>query len=247
MFNRMCLAALLLWPAAPPADAQQGGDLQARILYAYYSEDLNQLADLTQSLGEQVKSAPTTALRYHLAHADYRFAELARERLGARAEAALKDCVAQLRAILEQDAESVEALALDSACREELAAHAPLQAVMLRARAASRLQEAYRLAPSNPRVNLLMAQAGLARGKPDSPERRRALAQLQSAAQLFDESSATSADTPGWGHAQAYLALGHEMRLRGDVLEARNWVEKALIAAPDFKAAQRELKAILGR
>ena len=46
---------------------------------------------------------------------------------------------------------------------------------------------------------------------------------------------------PGWGHAEAYLALGHQLLQRGDVLGARNWIERALIAAPDYKAAQREL------
>jgi hypothetical protein len=29
--------------------------------------------------------------------------------------------------------------------------------------------------------------------------------------------------------------------MRGDVLGARNWIEKALIAAPDYKMAQRQL------
>jgi hypothetical protein len=29
--------------------------------------------------------------------------------------------------------------------------------------------------------------------------------------------------------------------MRGDPLGARNWIEKALIAAPDYKTAQRRL------
>ncbi len=68
-----------------------------------------------------------------------------------------------------------------------------------------------------------------------------AFAELQLAAQLFEQSSGTSIDTPGWGHAEAYLALGRELQARGDHLGARNWIEKSLIAAPDYKAAQRQL------
>ena len=63
--------------------------------------------------------------------------------------------------------------------------------------------------------------------------------------QLFDVTSATSIDTPGWGHAEAFLALGRELQARGDQLGARNWIEKALIAAPDYKAAQRQLALLV--
>jgi Tfp pilus assembly protein PilF len=73
------------------------------------------------------------------------------------------------------------------------------------------------------------------------------LARLQLAAQLFDAASATSIDAPGWGHAEAYLALGRELQSRGDQLGARNWIEKSLIAAPDYKAAQRQLALLVHR
>jgi Tfp pilus assembly protein PilF len=72
-----------------------------------------------------------------------------------------------------------------------------------------------------------------------------AFAQLQLAAQLFDGTSATGIDTPGWGHAEAYLALGSQLQARGDQLGARNWIEKSLIAAPDYKAAQRQLALLV--
>jgi hypothetical protein len=37
------------------------------------------------------------------------------------------------------------------------------------------------------------------------------------------------------------------LQLRGDVLGARNWIEKSLIVAPDFKAAQRQLASLVRR
>ena len=87
--------------------------------------------------------------------------------------------------------------------------------------------------------------AGLARAKPGSDEQRRAFAELERAAQLFDASSATNIDTPGWGHAEAYLALGEQLQARGDPVGARNWMEKSLLAAPDYKAAQRQLAQLV--
>jgi hypothetical protein len=102
------------------------------------------------------------------------------------------------------------------------------------------------MAPRNPRVVFLDAMNGLARSKQNSAEHQVAFAQLQLAAQLFDEAPATRIDAPGWGHAEAYLALGRELILRGDRLGARNWIEKSLIVAPDYKAAQRQL-ALLTR
>jgi tetratricopeptide (TPR) repeat protein len=233
------LTALLLSLAA---QAQEGGDIQAQIVYAYQTEDLNSLADLVQNLTAQVKSdAQDTSLRYHLAHAQYRYGELSRDRHNRQAETAFSDCIDELKPVLEKNVKSVEALALQSACYSELADLKSLEAVLLRSRAAERLQAASKLEPRNPRVLLLAAMQEMRRAKPGSPASQRAFADLQLAAHLFDESSGTGNDAPGWGHAQAYLALGRELQVRGDHLGARNWIEKALIAAPDYKAAQRQL------
>jgi hypothetical protein len=38
--------------------------------------------------------------------------------------------------------------------------------------------------------------------------------------------------------------MGRELQARGDTLDARNWIEKSLIAAPDYKAAQRQLASL---
>ena len=67
----LTISVLLL--TAAPAPAQQGGDIQAQILYAYQTEDGNSLANLIQDLAAQVKTdAGDASLRYHLAHAQYR-------------------------------------------------------------------------------------------------------------------------------------------------------------------------------
>jgi hypothetical protein len=225
--------------------AQEGGDTQAQIDYAYQTEDGNRLASLIQNLNTRVKdNSADISLRYHLAHAQYRFGQLSGERHAHAAEAAFSDCIDELKPAIDKDVKSAESMVLQSACYSGLADLKSLEAVLLRSRAADRLNSALKLQPRNPRAVLLSALQDLRHAKPGSPEGQRGFAELRSAAELFEQSSGTSDEAPGWGHAEAYLALGRELQIRGDHLGARNWIEKALIAAPDFKTAQRQLASL---
>ena len=246
LIRSILLTAMLL--TAVTVMAQEGGDTQAQIDYAYQTEDGNRLANLIQNLTTRVKdNSADISLRYHLAHAQYRFGQLSGERHAHAAEAAFSDCIDELKpAIDTKDVKSVESMVLQSACYSGLAELKSLEAVLLRSRAADRLSAALKLQPRNPRAMLLSAQQDLRHAKPGSPEGQRGFAELRSAAELFEQSSGTSNDAPGWGHAEAYLALGRELQIRGDHLGARNWIEKALIAAPDFKMAQRQLASLAG-
>jgi hypothetical protein len=239
------LLSCLLWLPAAELWAQ-GGDLQAQILYAYQAEDGNSLASLVQELTTQVKdNADDASLRYHLAHAQYRRGLLAGEHQARAAETALEDCIEQLRPLVSKEPKPVEALILQSACYAALADHGTLESMLLRSRSDDRLKAALKLAPRNPRAVFFSALQELRQAKPATAPREHAFDELKLAAQLFDASSATSNDTPGWGHAEAYLALGRELQARGDQLGARNWIEKSLIAAPDYKAAQRQLASLV--
>lgn len=238
--RNILLTAMLLTSAG--ALAQEGGDTQAQIDYAYQTEDGNRLTNLIQNLMNQVKdNSGDVSLRYHLAHAQYRFGQLSGERHAHAAEAAFSDCIDELKPVIDKDVKSAESMVLQSACYSGLADLKSLEAVLLRSRAADRLNAALKLQPQNPRAVLLSALQDLRHAKPGSAEGQRGFAKLRSAAELFEQSSGTRDDAPGWGHAEAYLALGRELQIRGDHLGARNWIEKALIAAPDFKTAQRQL------
>jgi tetratricopeptide (TPR) repeat protein len=233
---------ILMLAALTAARAQEGGDTQVQIDYAYQTEDANRLSNLIQNLTARVKNdSADGALRYHLAHAQYRLGLLSRARHARGAGPAFAACIDVLKPVIDTDVKSAEGRVLQSACYSGLADMKSLEAVLLRSRAADRLQSALLLEPRNPRGVLLSAMQDLRHANPGSPEGRRGLAELQSAAELFERSSGTSNDAPGWGHAEAYLALGRELQVRGDHLGARNWIEKALIAAPDYKAAQRQL------
>jgi hypothetical protein len=241
--RNLLLSAVLL---TSPAFAQQGGDLQAQILYAYQTEDAHGLANLIQNLRTQIDSdGADAALRYHMAHAQYRMGLLSGRAHAKAAELAFDDCIDELKPLVLQDVKSAEALALQSACYAELAGFTRLEAALLRSRSADRLKAAMALEPRNPRVVFLSAMQDAAHAKPGTIEQHAAFAQLQLAVRLFDESSATGIDTPGWGHAEAYLALGRELKSRGDRVGARNLIEKSLIVAPEYKAAQRQLSGLV--
>lgn len=236
---------ILMLLAAARVMAQEGGDAQAQIEYAYQTEDGNRLTNLVQNLTNQVRdNSADISLRYHLAHAQYRFGQLSGERHAHAAETAYSDCIDALKPAVDKDVKSAESMALQSACYSGLADLKLLEAVLLRSRAADRLNSALKLQPRNPRAVLLSAMQDLRHAKPGSPQGQRGFAELRSAAELFEQSSGTREDAPGWGHAEAYLALGRELQIRGDHLGARNWIEKALIAAPDFKTAQRQLASL---
>src|SRR3984885_3733313 len=243
--RNILLTVMLL--AAAEVMAQEGGDTQAQIDYAYQTEDGNRLPNLIQNLTTPVKdNSADISLRYHLAHAQYRFGQLSGERHAHAAEAAFSDCIDELKPAIDKDVKSAESMVLQSACYSGLADLKSLEAVLLRSRAADRLSAALKLQPRNPRAVLLSALQDLRHAKPGSPESQRGLAELRSAAELFEQSSGTSDDAPGWGHAEAYLALGRELQTRGDLLGDRTWLEKALIAAPDYKTAQRQLASLSG-
>jgi hypothetical protein len=242
--RKLVVSAMLLLATA--SSAQQGGDLQAQILYAYHTEDTNSLANLIQDLSTQVKAgAGDATLRYHLAHAQYRRGLLDGAAGAHHAETAFADCIDQLKPVLSQDVKSVEALVLQSACYAGLADYRKIGSVLLRSRSEERLSAALTLAPHNPRAVFLSSMDGLRQAKPGTALREQAFARLQLAVQLFDASPATNTDAPGWGHAEAYLALGRELQSRGDQLGARNWIEKSLISASDYKAAQRQLAQLV--
>ena len=202
------LGAVLLLSLALAAAAQEGGDLQAQILYAYQTEDFGELGNLVQRLGNQVKAGGAdAALRYHLAHAEYRFGLLAQRERRKAAGPAFSDCIDQLKPVIDQDRKSAEALALQSACysraRQGSASGGRAAAVPCARRGSSPRLE---LAPRNPRVLYLVAMDGFARSKPSSAESQRAFAH------------------PAAGRAAVRAVLGHaRRRARAGGMPRRIW------------------------
>src|SRR5208337_3118618 len=119
---RVASLVLIAMFAAAPAQAQEGGDLQAQILYAFHTEDTHQLGNLVQSLTTQVKAGGASAsLHYHLAHALYRYGLLMGDSRSGNSGAAFVDCIDELKPVLEEDVKSAEALILQYVCYANLA------------------------------------------------------------------------------------------------------------------------------
>jgi Tfp pilus assembly protein PilF len=73
-----------------------------------------------------------------------------------------------------------------------------------------------------------------------------AIEKLKKAAVAFEAERQGMDRTPGWGAAETYAYLGRGYLEQGDVLAARDALERALLIAPDFALARRLLQKITG-
>ncbi len=104
------------------------------------------------------------------------------------------------------------------------------------------MERAAKLAPKDPRVLLLQALENGEGGKIDAP----AIVKLRKAAAAFEAERQGVDRTPGWGAAEVYAYLGRGYLEQGDVVNARDALERALLIAPDFALARRLMLKITG-
>jgi tetratricopeptide (TPR) repeat protein len=229
-------------------------DLESRIQYGYFTEDEHSLRNVAESLG-----APDSHDRlksYYVGLLAYRLSLLAQANVaapGAESPAPKKDprksevhtqaqrCVGALEQAMRAQSDFAEALALQSACLGLLAElsswHTPFGAAP---KSATQLRKALQLAPKNPRVLLLDALADYQREQPAG----RSCDKFKGTAAVFDAERANVDQIPGWGAAEAYMWLGRCYLDKGDVVPARDALERALLIAPEFAQARRLLSSI---
>ena len=239
---RRALAALLaLLVAAVYADETHWRDLESRIQYGYYTEDVRALHALADSLASEESQE---ALRgYYAAFAAFRLALLAArspplERATPAAELAQR-CVRALDGLIEAQPGFADALALRAACQQPPVAGGGLHLPFLGHSALKDRERARALAPRNPRVLLVDAAADYELPAQQGGNRERALVRLREAVSAFEAERAGTAPLPGWGAAEAYLLLARDLLDHGDALGARDALERALLIAPDYAEARR--------
>jgi len=132
-----------------------------------------------------------------------------------------------------------EGMALQAACLRELRNLTSLQP-LAGMKSSSQMEKALKLAPKDPRVLLLQALENGDAGKIDNT----GIARLKKAAEAFEAERQGIDRTPGWGAAETYAYLGRGYLDQGDVLAARDALERALLIAPDFALAKRLLTRI---
>lgn len=227
-------------PAAGAATAQDLADFEVKVQYAYFTEDGKLLTSLVRGAAK-----PEAALdRYHLAHANYRMAQVVGARDRKAAVAAANACIDLLDKAMEQQAKFAEAHALQGACYATLASLRSYQAMVLGPLAARQIERALEIAPQNPRAVLVDAQGLRDRPAMFGGDKDKAFERLRRATQLFDAPATTPAGSPTWGRAEAWLDLGRQYAERGDIVNARDAFERALGVASDYAAARRALAAL---
>jgi tetratricopeptide (TPR) repeat protein len=244
------LAALGLVLGTLPTRAttpEELADFEAKADYAFYTEDANALRGLLSS-GAKLFESTRPLERYQFAHAEFRLLQLARARGRAgEAQAAGEACLAALEKANEGPSRFTEGLALEAACAGYLASFGGLRGLVLGRRSEARLEAARALDAGNPRVLLTDGLVHWFRSDATAAERVLAQRSFARAAASFDKVAATTPGEPTWGGAEAWLFLGRALETRGDLLEARDAYEKALLIAPDFAAARRRLASLGGR
>jgi tetratricopeptide (TPR) repeat protein len=237
LFSLACAAVLLAVRVALAADVSWL-DVEGRIQYGFYTEDARSLSDIAEQLS-RTEGAQEPLQYYYAGLANYRLAELLSTRDKEHAREAIDRCVDRLDAALKAETNFAAAFALQSACLRTMAMLKPWKPLAA-SKSTGQMEKAVKLAPRDPRVLLLEALNRDEGGKLDE----QSLKTLQKAAAAFESERQGVDRTPGWGAAEAYTYLGRGYLERGDILKARDALERALLIAPDFAMARRLLNRI---
>ncbi len=233
---------LALLPLSAWAAETNWLDVENRIQYGYYTEDSRMLAGVMELLvPSETQSASQS---YYAGLANYRLTQLAQARDRSRAKETAKACVDSLDRALQNRKDFADALALQSACLEELAALEAWRTPFAASKSGVQIEKARHLAPANPRVLLLDAVQVYERPKATAAEKDRALGGFKKAAAAFEAERQETEHVPGWGAAEAYVYLARCQLERGATLEARDALERALLIAPQFAEARRLMARI---
>lgn len=260
VFAALAMAGASSWAQAP---APAWADVEGRIQYAYFTNDARALNSVLASLkprpgaeGEQSSGEEAGTRAYFRALAYYRLAQVQAPTQKSKARDAIDDCgdavddaVEALPRVPEgldetdaNRARRAEAYALGTACT--LAGREMTSIPFAGGRIGSRIDEAVKLEPKNPRVRLVEALAMFERAGKNTDEKAAALTRLRAATAMFEQARAQASTTPEWGAAEAYAFLGRALIDQRDLVGAREALERSLLIAPDFAFARRLMSQI---
>jgi hypothetical protein len=234
----LALACLALTTQSALAADSAWLDVEGRVQYGFYTEDARTLSDvIAQLTGADDGSDPLR--HYYIGFANYRLSSVLAVRDKTRAREAAARCVSRMDEAVRVKPGFAQGLALQSACLRELSNLTPWKP-LAGPRSAGYMEKAIKLAPKDPRVLLLQALENGESGKLDAT----AITKLRKAAEAFEAERQGVEPTPGWGAAETYTYLGRGYLDQGNVLAARDALERALLIAPDYVLARRLLSRI---
>ncbi|MEN7342140.1 MAG: hypothetical protein AAAFM81_04325 [Pseudomonadota bacterium] len=226
--------------------AAELADTEAIIEYASHVDDFRHLTQVSELLvDESARGDLQKLVHYYSALAAYRAAEID-EDIEFRVGVLLDRCIDQGKAALKIDPEYADALALMGACHGLAASRQPLSAIVSGNFSARELKRALVLEPENPRVQLLQAVTLLRRYE-TGVRMQQARDALARSLQLYDEFVDLEQDGgPQWGREHAHLWMARLARKDEQPALARDHLEQALLIAPQFAEATRELRDLGG-
>ncbi len=256
-------SSLVLVSLANAQSPTDWSDVEGRIQYAYYTNDARALESLLASLKPRAVEGETPAAdagtrHYFSALTHYRIAQVLATANKGRARSAIGACGDETDAAVktlpkvpvglddapEARRQRAESYSLATACT--LAGREMSSLPLLGGRIGSRIDEAVKLEPKNPRVRLVEALAAYERAGKDAAAKSAAVAQLRTSTQMFEAARTGPSTTPEWGAADAYAFLGRVLLAERDIVGAREALERALLIAPDYAMA-RQLMAQITR
>jgi len=229
-------------------------DVEGRIQYAYYTDDARALNGVLAALnpkpveGEEASAPADAGTRaYFRALTQYRLAQVLMTTKKSQAHDAVDNCGKEVDKAVE--ALPKIALGLDETPenrhnRAEAYSLGTACAIAGGNRIGSRIDEAVKLEPKNPRVRLVEALAALERAGKDAAARSAAVQKLRGVTTMFEAARAGASTTPEWGAAEAYAYLGRALFDQRDIVGAREALERALLIAPDYAFARRQMSQI---
>lgn len=254
---------VLACACAPLAHAEVWPDIEGRIQYAYYTNDARALHGVLTSLNPKAADAEGTpsgddavSRAYFRALTHYRLAQVLTATKKSQAKDAIGDCGDEVDNLVDSlpkvpiglDETDVnrqrraEGYALGTACT--LAGREMSSIPFGGGRIGSRIDEAVKLEPKNPRVRLVEALAMFERAGKDSAAKAAALKSLRVVTTMFEQARAGASTTPEWGAAEAYAFLGSALYNMRDVVGAREALERSLLIAPDYAFARKLMAQI---
>lgn len=221
-------------------------DVESRIQYGYFTEDLRALHNLVEPLGQG--DSHDRLKSYYAGLLAYRLTEVSQARAAGAADKGetrqmLERCVTSLDHALQAQSDFADAMALQSVCLGRLAGQSAWRAPFAAPKSATQLRKALQLEPKNPRVLLLEAVDAYERRKTPT-NGAQPCEKFKSTAAVFETERADVDRVPGWGAAEAYMWLGRCYLDNGDGNEARDALERSLLIAPEFAQARRLLSSI---
>lgn len=237
---------LVALPVAAESTAEFD-DAVARLQFAFFTGDSRALEEMLRTLADfEVDAGLAAARSYQLAYGNWKLAQVLSDPEQERtrssrtsASKAARTCVQHARQTIEKDSRMADVYAIEAVCDTFSPAAQQGSAACLRSKS---MRTALTLGADNPRVQFINAWCSPAvESDPAALERWRAVVAK------FEAAPPSQPGKPDWGHAEALTLLGRSYVKRGDLVAARDALERALVLAPDYRLAQRLLKMAANR